>query len=369
MKKIILSIMAAACIANAYSQVEVTTNNKFFDNWYGGVLVGTTHSPAFDGMRPNFGLELGKQITPVLGVSVQGITGVNNTPSRTAFDDLSVTLNAKLNLMNLFGGYKGSPRLFEIEGVFGAGMMHQFYNKNVRGVDNDMLTARGGASLNFNVGKEKQWTLSLRPACIFDVDGFGREDLIKKSKFELMAGVVYHFKGVSGARHHGIMTAYDQDYVDNLNSNINDMRKRNAALEEENANAQKQNEELTKALNDCNASVKELENSCNMSIEPVVAFRQGKDRVDVSQLSNIESIANFMKNNSDVKLDIKGYASPEGNAEFNQKLSEQRAYNVKDILVNKYEIEADRISAQGMGVGDNFSKPEMNRAIIAKFYK
>lgn len=361
-------MMAAACIANAYSQVEVTTNNKFFDNWYGGVLVGTTHSPVFDAMRPNFGLELGKQITPVLGVSVQGITGINSTYSRTAFDDLSVTLNGKLNLMNLFGGYKGSPRLFEIEGVFGAGFMHQFYNSNISG-DNNMLTARGGASLNFNVGKEKQWTLSLRPACIFDVEGNGFGDLGKFSKFELMAGVVYHFKGVSGGRHHGIMTAYDQDYVDNLNGNINDMRKRNAALEEENANAQRQNEELTKALNDCNASVKELENSCDMSIEPVVAFRQGKDKVDVSQLSNIESIANFMKKNSDVKLDIKGYASPEGNAEFNQKLSEQRAYNVKDILVNKYEIEADRISAQGMGVGDNFSKPEMNRAIIAKFYK
>lgn len=368
MKKIILSFMAAACFANAFSQVEVTTNNKFFDNWYGGVLVGTTHSTAFDKMRPSVGLELGKQITPVLGVSVQGITGINSTYSRNAFDELSLTLNGKLNLMNLFGGYKGSPRLFEIEGVFGAGFMHQFYNSNYAS-DNNMLTARGGASLNFNVGKEKQWTLSLRPACVFDVEAFGKSDLGKFSKFELMAGVVYHFKGVSGARHHGIMTAYDQDYVDNLNSNINDMRKRNAALEEENANAQKQNEELTKALNDCNASVKELENSCDMSIEPVVAFRQGKDRVDVSQLSNIESIANFMKKNSDVKLDIKGYASPEGNAEFNQKLSEQRAYNVKDILVNKYEIEADRISAQGMGVGDNFSKPEMNRAIIAKFYK
>lgn len=54
---------------------------------------------------------------------------------------------------------------------------------------------------------------------------------------------------------------------------------------------------------------------------------------------------------------------------LNQKLSEERAYTIKEILVNKYGIEADRIDAKGMGVGSNFSEPEMNRAAVINFYK
>lgn len=77
------------------AQQKMVTGNKFFDNWYSGVMVGTVHSPYFDKMRPALGVELGKQITPVLGVSFEGITGINTTASSTAFDDLNLTLNGK----------------------------------------------------------------------------------------------------------------------------------------------------------------------------------------------------------------------------------------------------------------------------------
>ena len=116
------------------------------------------------------------------------------------------------------------------------------------------------------------------------------------------------------------------------------------------ANAKRKNKDLVSALNECNKAAEAAkENNFDMSMEPVVSFRQGKALVDAQQLSNIENIANYMQ--------------------FNQKLSERRANTVKEILVNRYEIDADRITATGMGVGDKFSKPEMNRAIIATFSK
>ena len=61
---------------------------------------------------------------------------------------------------------------------------------------------------------------------------------------------------------------------------------------------------------------------------------------------------------------IKGYASPEGSAEINAKIANARAVAVRDILVNKYKIAANRISAEGQGVGNMFSEPDWNRVSI-----
>ena len=61
---------------------------------------------------------------------------------------------------------------------------------------------------------------------------------------------------------------------------------------------------------------------------------------------------------------IKGYASPEGSAEINAKIALARAEAVKTILVQKYKIEANRITAEGQGVGNMFSEPDWNRVSI-----
>ena len=83
------------------------------------------------------------------------------------------------------------------------------------------------------------------------------------------------------------------------------------------------------------------------NLQPTVLFRQGKSVIDKAQYAPVELIANYMKNNKNAKVTIKGYASPEGSAELNQKLSEARAKAVKDALVKKYKISADRLNAVG----------------------
>ena len=42
-----------------------------------------------------------------------------------------------------------------------------------------------------------------------------------------------------------------------------------------------------------------------------------------------------------------------------------RAEAVKTILVKKYKISADRIKAEGQGVGNMFSEPDWNRVSIS----
>ena len=64
------------------------------------------------------------------------------------------------------------------------------------------------------------------------------------------------------------------------------------------------------------------------------------------------------------RLDLIGYASPEGSVEVNARIAAARAEAVKTILVNKYKISASRITAEGQGVGDMFTEPDWNRVSI-----
>ena len=78
-------------------------------------------------------------------------------------------------------------------------------------------------------------------------------------------------------------------------------------------------------------------------------------------------VAKYMKNHKNAKLLVKGYASPEGPAELNQKLSEQRAAAVKNALVKKYKIAADRIESKGFGATSELSEEnDFNR--VAMFF-
>ena len=86
--------------------------------------------------------------------------------------------------------------------------------------------------------------------------------------------------------------------------------------------------------------------------------------VTAAQMPNVERVATFLKNNPKSTVVIRGYASPEGSKEINERLANARAAAVKDLLVNKYKIAAKRIDAAGLGVGDMFSEPDWNRVSV-----
>ena len=187
--------------------------------------------------------------------------------------------------------------------------------------------------------------------------------------FELMAGVAYHFKNKSNGKHYmSFLKAYDQAEVDGLNAKINDLRSQVNDKDAQLAKLAADKRDLQKQLNDARnqkpiIETKTITNSTN-SLEQTVTFRQGKSIVDASQLPNVERVATFLKNHKNSTVDIKGYASPEGSAEINAKIAKARAEAVKTILVNKYKIAANRINAEGQGVGNMFSEADWNRVSI-----
>lgn len=373
MKKfIIVSAFAlGAFTANAQTGETALQGTKFGDNWSIGINAGAvtplTHSSFFKDARPAFGFGITKQLTPVFGLGIQGMGYVNTTQSKTAFDASDVSLLGKVNLMNLFGGYQGSPRLFEIEALAGMGWLHYYMNGPG---DQNSWSTRFGMNLNFNLGESKAWTLGVRPAIVYDMEGdFNAAKSrfnVNNAAFELTAGITYHFMTSNGTHHFTNVKPYDPVEIANLNSAVNDLRSQVNNKDNQLINANQQVNALQSELNECRNKVVPVETVVKTSRIPesIITFRQGKSVVDASQLPNVERVASYMNKHVNTTVVIKGYASPEGNLAFNEKLAKARAEAIKTILVKKYKIDAARITAEGQGIGDMFSEPDWNRVSI-----
>lgn len=78
-------------------------------------------------------------------------------------------------------------------------------------------------------------------------------------------------------------------------------------------------------------------------------FEQGKADLNDDAKLALHDLAKVMKQNPDLKLNIVGHTSSEGDAATNQELSEKRAKAAVDFLVNKEGIDASRLNAVGKG--------------------
>ena len=63
----------------------------------------------------------------------------------------------------------------------------------------------------------------------------------------------------------------------------------------------------------------------------------------------LHDLAKVMNKNPEVKLKIQGHTSAEGDAAYNQKLSEARAKAAVDFLVEQKGVDINRLSYEGLG--------------------
>lgn len=374
MKKLGLLFAAAAMAVSVNAQT--VTESKTFDNFYiginGGAQVKTTGESWMNNLNSNAGLRIGRWFTPVFGLAAEGNVYFNDhckhymPQSKTVARYMNVGLIGTVNLSNWFAGYKGEPRLFEVVPVFGFGWGHTF---GTAAGDNEKelnaLTSKAGIDFTFNLGKAKAWQVYVEPSMNWSLNGYGYDGVaydINQSAFQLNAGIVYKFKNSNGSHNFTIAQLRDQNEIDGLNSQINSLRGDLNDKDAQLSAKDKQIKDLQNALDECNKKPKYEKPATATNLQPTVLFRQGKAVVDKSQMPNIELIAQYMKNHEDAKVEIKGYASPEGNKDFNQALSEKRAEAVKNVLVKKYKIAANRLTTKGMGATDKlFKQVEFNR--------
>ena len=385
MKKIAMFIAAAAIAVSASAKTTVT-GHKAGDNLYvgvnGGATTALTGETSFKNFQPTFGVRLGKNFTTVFGMALDADLTFNVqkavTGSKTFFSDLDLDLLGTANLNNLFAGYKGEPRKFEIIALGGFGWGHGFGY----GFKTNAVTSKVAVDFALNLGSEKKWQVYAEPYLRWNLETFayGVEDAIlpvvynidnggmkydsRRAQVGLKIGAIYKFGNSNGTHNFAIEQLRDQSEIDALNARINAAQAEAAAAKADAASKDAKIADLQKQLNDClNKPVVVEKKAANL--QPSVVFALGSAVVQKSQLPNVEMIAKYMKNNPDAKIKISGYASPEGSAELNQKLSEKRANTVKDILVKKYKISADRLEAEGLGATDKlFDEVEFNRVAL-----
>lgn len=90
--------------------------------------------------------------------------------------------------------------------------------------------------------------------------------------------------------------------------------------------------------------IEEIEKNFNAA-----EFVQGKADLSESAKFVLHDLAKVMQKNQEVRLKLEGHTSAEGDADFNQKLSEARAQAAVDFLIEHEGIDAARLEAEGKG--------------------
>jgi outer membrane protein OmpA-like peptidoglycan-associated protein len=105
------------------------------------------------------------------------------------------------------------------------------------------------------------------------------------------------------------------------------------------------------------ASVKQETRGMVITLSGGVLFTSGKsDLLPAAQIKLNEVAKALTEQDPESMMVVEGHTDSQGAAEFNQKLSRERAQSVRDYLVSR-GVAADRITAEGFGpsrtVGDN----------------
>ena len=370
-------MMTALCLLTAEQMAAQETtirDSKMCDNWYigvnGGSSVKTTGVIEFYKMNPFGSLRIGRYLTPAFGLAAEGTAYFSDkqfVDSRTFVKSVNASLLANVNLSNWLGGYLDKPRRVELVAIAGMGWGHVFGTGDVKYND---LTSKLGLDLAVNVGRARAWQFYLEPSIVYNLnrqpDGVAYN--LQQSGVGVALGINYKLPNSNGIHNFVRVGILDQHEVDMLNQQLNELRYEQQQQEKALARNGRTIRELRDSLEEARhvkpaTIIKKVTQVVNNNVlQPTVIFGQGKSAVDAAQMASVAMIAKYMKNHPTSRILIKGYASPEGNPELNQRLSEARANAVKQALVSRYGISADRLTIQGMGATDElFDEIDFNR--------
>lgn len=106
-----------------------------------------------------------------------------------------------------------------------------------------------------------------------------------------------------------------------------------------------------------------------------VQFPNASAAVGERYMAEIQKVADFMKKYPDTTVVVEGHTDSVGNEAFNQRLSENRANAVREVLVSRFNIESARAASIGYGetkpvaTNDTAAGRQQNRRVVAVLQK
>ena len=336
MKKIfslIFALMMVFTMANAQTVVR----NGVFSNMYVGINGGAIHNPVsnydnfdFKTLNYNGALEIGKNVTPITGFSLVG--EMFQPFKENVKIATNLNCNVKFNLMNLFGGYKGYPRRFEIQTVTGIGWDHYF---NYLNNPND-ISLNAGLEFDFNLGKQRAWYITFTPQVVAHEILMGYNDIeptVKNADLQANIGIAYRFGSKKTGSHNFVICPYtytDEQYA-KLYAMYDECMNRPATVDTVIV------EKIVKV------EVVKNDTSINYQTETYVYFEKGSSELGANSVNVIEHFVNNLPSKTHVKV-IGSADTNTGSMDFNQYLSAERANKVVTLLkklgVENIEVES-----------------------------
>lgn len=190
-------------------------------------------------------------------------------------------------------------------------------------------------------GRKEMAMAALIPGLKVKIEGVyneSRQVLAKSIKFK--SGDLEDAKKIQAGMHElKVQNEQQQEELDRQNAELKAQRE---ALEK-----QKQQVEANKAaIEAAVARFGQLDDYFILD-EVTVLFGNGKVNVDSQSEAQLLALAEKAKTVNGYVIEVAGYASASGSAALNQKLSQQRAGNVTNILIQKGHVPLTRMLAPG----------------------
>lgn len=383
MKKILLLGVAFCTTICTFGQnvpTEVKTSGKAIqlnslrDNWFFQVQAGgsLTFSEGFkdagfgDILAPHAALSIGKHFAPTIGARLQ-LGGWQSRNYAVATDDafsrnyLQVNVDAMFNLSNIFVPYTHEKN-FNLYALLGAGYVHGFKNDDRAMGSINSVVPRAGLLFDFRINDKINLNLETTANLMSDdfngITGGTKYD----ATLNVMAGMIVKLGN------HGFKVVEGVDAAE-INRLVNDARAQRAAVSERDRTLGERDREiiaLKARLEERPEVVVEQVELEEVVMNAVVVFKIGSAVLQDNQEINIYNAAKYFQDNPNMDVRITGYADRStGSAAVNQRISEQRAEAVKNILVNRYNIAASRITTEGGGDKvQPFANDAWNRVVI-----
>lgn len=344
-------------------------NVPFYTHWKDGAVVKSQRDADFgDKYSWSAGIAVGQWHNPYFGTRLA--LDYNNIKAFGAAKPIELrTLNPHFDFLfditNYFAPYDAN-RVFHVVPYLGVG----YFGSNIMGKDQDASdenfkaifkdTKVNGAEdqffgeidhaisanlgIDFNINFTPRVALTIAPQATF-VPGFDHGDIITG----IRGGLTFN---VGDVEFNGVQPM-DWDLVNGLQSQLNDLRSQNA--------------ELSKRPVRCPECPEVQPTVVAQNYENVVYFRIDSSKIDKNQEINLFNTAEYVKANN-TPITVTGYADVQtGTSDYNMQLSEKRARNVADKLINEYGVPSELITIDYKGSDvQPYDINAWNRVVIMK---
>ena len=302
----------------------------------------------------------------------------------------TATFELKINMIDVFKGYDPN-RCFNVY-LFGGGGAGFSFNMS-RMYEHVCIMLDAGAGVDFNLSEHSTIFAEIEADISGDAPGFTNPSCWKSGTqfhhmdFLTTIGYMFNF-GVTPtdralANQRTLLTqdrfdaltqeneALKQDVVEaqadekKLENQINDLNKENANLRDQLAH---RNDAAADSLRGVIDQLK-ADQLNYYAIPFSILYPNDVWNVPDTEYIKLQAIARVMKDNPDVKLTIVGFCDYTASDEYNWKLSEKRAKEVKRLLVKKYGVDENRLEVDWKGKTIAFGdiKYSLNRRV--SFYR